>query len=107
MADMLGHNWRGATITVEVRLFNSVSRYGGGPCGPRAVTMPAGSTIRDLIGGLGIPVQDLFLVMVNGRDITSGRVGAAINGSREIDDGDVVALSGPVPFSYGYGAPVV
>ncbi len=45
--------------------------------------------------------------MVNGRDVTPSRVGAPVNRNREIADGDVVPLSGPVPYSYGYGAPVV
>ena len=45
--------------------------------------------------------------MTNGRDVTPGRVGAPVSSDREIADGDIVALSGPVPYSYGYGAPVV
>ena len=45
--------------------------------------------------------------MTNGRDVTPGRVGAPVNSDREIAIGDIVALSGPVPYSYGYGAPVV
>ncbi|WP_156950758.1 hypothetical protein [Terasakiella pusilla] len=46
------------------------------------------------------------MILINGRDISSGRVGD-LNISREIEDGDIVAFSGPVPYSYGYGAPVV
>ena len=45
--------------------------------------------------------------MVDRRDVTPGRVGAPVNRGHEIVEGDVVALSGPVPYSDGYGAPVV
>ena len=45
--------------------------------------------------------------MVDRRDVTPGRVGAPVNRDHEIVDGDVVALSGPAPYGYGYGAPVV
>jgi hypothetical protein len=45
--------------------------------------------------------------LVNGRDITPGRVGDGIRDYHVLDDGDVVALSGAVPYSYGYGSPVV
>ena len=72
-----------------------------------ALSLPAGSTLGKLIDGLGIPAAAIHLIMVNGRDVTPGRVGAPVNRDREIVDGDIVALSGPVPFSYGYGAPIV
>jgi hypothetical protein len=44
---------------------------------------------------------------VNGRDITPGLVGDSIRDYHVLDDGDVIALSGAVPYSYGYGSPVV
>jgi hypothetical protein len=44
---------------------------------------------------------------VNGRDITPGLVGGDIKDYHVLDDGDVIALSGAVPYSYGYGSPVV
>ncbi len=46
-------------------------------------------------------------VLVNGRDITPGLVGDDIRDYHVLDDGDVIALSGEVPYSYGYGSPVV
>lgn len=33
--------------------------------------------------------------------------GGNINTEAGMSDGDVIALSGPVPYSYGYGAPAV
>ena len=65
---MIGHNLGDLTIEVEVRLFNSLTPFGGRDGHRRLLSLPAGSTI---------------------------------------DDGDVVALSGPVPYSWGYGSPVV
>lgn len=106
-SDNIGHNSKGATITVERRLFNSLTKFSGTD-GPFAnLTLPAGSTINDVARVCGIPVNEIYLAMRNGRDVTGGLVGDPINGGFVLEDGEVVALSGPVPYSYGYGAPVV
>jgi hypothetical protein len=105
MAD-IGHNRGDAAIRVEVRLFNSIAVANGGAA-PRHMEIPVGCTLRELAGTVGIVLADVFLVLVNGRDITGGLVGDPVNGARELADGDVVAFSGPVPYSFGYGAPVV
>jgi hypothetical protein len=55
----------------------------------------------------GLPKDKVFLVLRNGRDVTPGLVGAEVNVETALEDGDVIAFSGPVPYSYGYGAPVV
>ncbi len=103
----IGHNSEDASIEVEVRLFNSMTRYANGADAGWRVSVPAGSTVGDLAARLGIPCDDLFLVLVNGRDITPGLFGDAVKIYHVIEDGDVVAFSGAVPYSYGYGAPVV
>ncbi len=103
---LIGHNSRTGTVTVEARLFNSVGKFAGpdGPC--RKISLPAGSTIGDLLGALSVPAREVFLVLKNGRDVTKSLY-TGINTSAVIDDGDVIAFSGPVPYSWGYGAPVV
>jgi len=53
-----------------------------------------------------IPSGEVFLALQNGRDVTASLY-ADLNTERTVDDGDVVALSGPVPYSWGYGSPVV
>ena len=107
LTGMMGHNVRGIDIRVEVRLFNSITRYAGAE-GPRqTLQVPAGTTVGELADRLRIPRDKLFLVLVNGRDITPGLVGDAVKDYHLIEDGDVVAFSGAVPYSYGYGAPVV
>jgi hypothetical protein len=64
--------------------------------------------VGDLIDRFKLPIHDIFLVLKNGRDITPGLYqGGAVNREAVLDDGDVIAFSGPVPYSYGYGAPVV
>lgn len=103
----IGHNIGGAPIEVEVRLFNSLTSYGDGRGDRFAITLQAGTTIGELASLLGIPRAALFLVLVNGRDITPGLVGNGVRADCEIEHGDVVAFSGAVPYSYGYGAPVV
>ena len=108
MEPAIGHNSQDASIEVEVRLFNSVAtKYANGVGAAVRLTLPAGTTVGELAARLGIPCQDLFLVLVNGRDITPGIFGDAIKGYHVIEDGDVVAFSGAVPYSYGYGSPVV
>lgn len=102
----IGHNSQDRTIRITVRLFNSVACKSPHLPPQLERTYPVGTTIDQLIHDLNLPRQDLFLILINGRDISSGLVGA-LNVSREIEDGDIVAFSGPVPYSYGYGAPVV
>lgn len=71
------------------------------------MTVPAATTVGELGDRLGVPRKELFLVLANGRDITPGLVGDIIRDYHVLDDGDVIALSGAVPYSYGYGSPVV
>lgn len=101
------HNSHGATVTIESRLFNSLTKFRGTRACREEFTLPAGSTVRDVLKLWGVPKSEVFLCMRNGRDVTPGLVGAEINTSTVLDEGDVIAFSGPVPYSYGFGAPVV
>ncbi len=103
----IGHNSQDVSIDIEVRLFNSITRYANGAGTRRQVGLPAGTTVSELAALLDIPQSEIFLVLINGRDVTPGQVGDPVKGQHMIEDGDVVAISGPVPYSYGYGAPVV
>lgn len=103
----IGDNSQDAMLSVEVRLFNGVARYAGSEGPRRRLTMPAGTTVGELVDRLGIPRRAVYLVLVNGRDVTPGLVGDPFKDCHQIEDGDVVAFSGAVPYSYGYGAPVV
>jgi hypothetical protein len=107
MTATIGHNSEDLAINVEVRLFNSITRYANGEGTRQTLAVEPGTTVGALARQLGIPLEKLFLVLVNGRDVTPGLVGAAIKDYHMLDDGDVVAFSGAVPYSYGYGAPVV
>lgn len=103
-----GHNTQGVTIRIETRFFNTLTAYA--PAGQQrlGLELGAGATVGDLIRMFRIPKNEIFLVLSNGRDITPGLYEAgAVNENAVIDDGDVIALSGPVPYSYGFGAPVV
>ncbi len=103
----IGHNSEAAGVTIESRLFNSLTKYTDAKGWREKINLPAGSTVRDLIEKLNLPRSEIFLVLCNGNDISPGIVGAEVNLSAVLEDGDVIAFSGPVPFSYGYGAPVV
>lgn len=107
-AGMIGHNATETPITVEVRLFNSLSRHGGGLGPVQRMELTAGATVGDVVDRLRLPVGDIFLVLRNGRDVSPGLYGGGmVNREAVLDDGDVVAFSGPVPYSFGMGAPVV
>ncbi|MCE1237340.1 MAG: hypothetical protein LWW93_13400 [Hyphomicrobiales bacterium] len=107
-AATIGHNAGVVSITVEIRLFNSLTRHAG-PDGPvRRLELSAGATVGDVVDRLRLPVADVFLVLLNGRDVTPGLYrGGSINRDAVLDHGDVLAFSGPVPYSFGFGAPVV
>lgn len=105
---MIGHNIAGGQIRVEVRLFNSLSKFTRSSTFAEKIEVEAGSTVGDLIERFRLPIADIFLVLKNGRDITPGLYqGGVVRTESVLDDGDVIAFSGPVPYSYGYGAPVV
>lgn len=102
----IGHNSEGIAVTIEARLFNSLSRYAPPGTHFQRLSLPAGSTVGDLMRLLSIPVREVYLVLRNGRDVTASLYGG-INTETVIDEGDVIALSGPVPYSWGYGSAVV
>lgn len=104
----IGHNAEGAEIAIEVRLFNSLVRHAGREGPVRRLSLPAGATVGDVIDRLRLPYDDVFLVLRNGRDVSPGLYGGGFaNREAGLESGDVLAFSGPVPYSYGLGAPVV
>ncbi len=103
----IGDNSKDLTVAVEVRLLNCIAQYAGSAGWCRKLEVPVGTAVSELANQLGIPFERLFLILVNGRDITPGLVGNRVNGNHQIEEGDVIAFSGAVPYSYGYGSPVV
>lgn len=86
-------------MEIEIRLFNSLRKYG-----PRRLELPEGSRVHEVLNRLAIPDSEIHVVLLNGRTI-GDREG--LDGDRPLRDGDVLALSGPVPWSKGYGSAVV
>lgn len=103
---MIGHNSEGVSITITVRLFNAMHTHGDPKAVVEPLDYPAGTTVGEIFKDLKLPDKHLFLILVNGRDISPGLVGE-LHFNHELEDGDVLAFSGPVPYSFGYGAPVV
>ena len=86
-------------MEIEVRLFNSLTKYGSGK-----LEVPEGSRVADVLQNLKIPPEEIHLVLLNGRNlgkVTDSEV------QQPLGPGDVLALSGPVPWSRGYGSAVV
>ncbi|MDH3671867.1 MAG: hypothetical protein OES46_11990 [Gammaproteobacteria bacterium] len=94
-------------IQVEVRLFNSLCKYGNG--GNRfRFKLPKGTTVGAALRHIDVPEKEIFLLMHNGKNIMRGfGFESGIETERILKDGDILAFSGPVPFSRGYGSPVV
>ena len=103
----LGHNSGEIAFEIEVRLFNSIARRHGSKGHGMKIAVTPGTTVGEIADRYGISPADLHLVLVNGRDVTPGLVSDPVRRGHQLEPGDVVALSGPVPYSYGYGAPVV
>lgn len=106
----IGHNSQEAEVTFVVKGFNSISQYVAKHGAPREMRLPVGATLRDVKEELGIPDFKIFLAMKNGRDVTSGLYPSkdpVVNLDVVIEEGDHISFSGPVPYSYGYGSPVV
>jgi len=94
----------GRTMKLEIRLFNSLQRYArnGSPRFPLEVA--GGSTLGDVVRLLQIPDEQIFVAMRNG---VNAEILAPDRFEAALRDGDAVALSGPIPWSRGYGSPVV
>jgi hypothetical protein len=104
---VIGHNSGDVTVKVSLRLFNSLTRFREGDEPVSEFELEAGATVGDLARRLRIPIDALYLVLVNGRDVTPGLIGTRVRDYHVLEDGDRVAFSGAVPYSFGYGAPVV
>ncbi len=101
----VGHNSGDVSVTVRAKLFNSVIPPGSGPR-LHDLTFAVGATLADIVHELGIEKSAIFIAWANGRDVTK-RLGDSINLEYVLEDGDEIALSGPIPYSWGYGSPVV
>ena len=106
----IGHNFGDIKVRFVVKGFNSISPYVKKNGAPREMELPVGATMRDLVSLLGIPKHTIFLAMKNGRDVTKGLYPSKdpeVNLDVMIEQDDHISFSGPVPYSYGYGSPVV
>ncbi len=91
-------------IEIEVCLFNSVAAHLG-LWQPSRIALPDGTQASDIPLRLGIPAPLIYAAWRNGRDIMT-TFGGTLQAGITLQHGDRLALSGPVPFSRGYGAPV-
>ena len=103
---LIGHNSADISLTVEVRLFNSLAKFLPKQEANPVLEFQPGSTIADILRRMEIPETAVFLALCNGRDVTPG-LDSGICTDYKLGEGDVIALSGPIPYSWGYGAPVV
>ena len=92
-------------MELEICLFNSLRKYRSGEAIFRAV-LPEGTTVGELLHHLALPVHEIYVAFRNGMSITH-ELGQKLALDTVLAPGDRVAFSGPVPFSRGYGAPVV
>ena len=91
-------------IEIEVCLFNSLRQYA--PAGQALrMQLPKGTPAHSVPRLLSIPAAKIYAAWRNGRDIMTTFGGRLVEGV-VLEHGDRLALSGPVPFSRGYGAPV-
>jgi molybdopterin converting factor small subunit len=88
-----------------VCLFNSLRKYSADGMVFRT-HLPDGATVADLLRRLALPRKEIYVAFRNGASITHD-LGRRIDEDTVLADGDRVAFSGPVPFSRGYGAPVI
>lgn len=86
-------------MEIEVRLFNSLHKYGS-----RKLELPPDSRVGDVLDLLKIPRDEIHVVLLNGRNIMGA---SSVEREHRLQAGDILALSGPVPWSRGYGSAVV
>jgi hypothetical protein len=93
-----------AMIEVEVHLYNSLVRFVR-KYEPLRISLPEGAAPSEVAHRLGIPEREIYAAWHNGHNILKSFGGSFEEGVR-LGHGDRLALSGPIPFSRAYGAPV-
>ncbi len=88
-------------IEIELRLFNSLGRYGSSG----VLQIPKNTTVGEVVANLAIPHHEIYVSWLNGHNIMES-LGGVLEAGHALEQGDVLALSGPVPFSRSYGTPV-
>ncbi|MGH2584879.1 MAG: MoaD/ThiS family protein [Dehalococcoidia bacterium] len=77
-----------AQITVRVSLFADLRRFlPPGEDGPQTFTLPAGSTVADLLAAIGVPPED---------EVTPGLNGELAQRDTALHDGDDLVLFSPM-----------
>lgn len=96
-------------IHVQVWLYGPIARYAGeqsqGSYAELHLELPAGSTMRDLLGYLGLPPEEKGITFVNGR--LAALPGLDTDRDLVLHDGDRVGISHRQsiwPFQYRFGA---
>jgi hypothetical protein len=88
-------------VTLEIRLFNRLQRFAKNGEYRFHFSVPQQLTYHDLLNLLKIPENEVYLALRNGRNIE------LFPRDDLLGNGEIIALSGPVPYSRGYGSPVV
>ena len=91
-------------IEIEVHLYNSLVKYVP-RYEPLRLTLPAGADPGEVVRRLGIPQREIYAAWRNGHNILRS-FGGSFEDGIVLGHGDRLALSGPIPFSRAYGAPV-
>ncbi len=97
-------------ISLDVWLYGPIAKYAGdhnrGSHAHLSVRLPAGSTMRDLLAKLGIPLAEKGITFVNGE--LTDTPGLAADLDRTLQDGDRIGLFHELsmwPMHYRLGAP--
>ncbi len=94
-------------MQIEIRLFNSLTRYRKNG-NPYHLRLPPAATVGDALAHVDVPESEIFLLTHNGRNVMRGfGFNSGIEVEHRLADGDVLSFSGPIPFSRGYGSPVI
>ncbi|MBI1963553.1 MAG: MoaD/ThiS family protein [Candidatus Rokubacteria bacterium] len=80
---------RRTALTVRLHLFAAFAAWlpPGGRDGRAALDVPAGATVADVLGALGIPVDLARVILVNGHDAAA---------DQPLADGDEIAIFPPL-----------
>ena len=88
-------------MAIEVRIYNSLQKFVSNP--RFHLEIEGEVTVAKLVEQLRIDGREIYVAFKNGMPLGRGMAAAA---DTTLRDGDSIALSGPIPFSWGYGAPV-